>query len=52
MNKKTVKSLRLNRDTLRALTDTTLREAAGGQLTGGGCTDRCTVTCYPCTRYC
>ena len=51
MNKKTVKSLRLNRDTLRALTDATLREVAGGQ-TYGGCTDRCTVTCYPCTRFC
>jgi hypothetical protein len=52
MNKKTVKSLKLNRETLRALADARLRLAAGGIPTGTGCTEACTVTCHPCTKFC
>jgi hypothetical protein len=51
MNKKTVKLLRLNRDTLHALTGANLLRAAGGRPTTG-CTDACTYTCKPCTKFC
>jgi hypothetical protein len=53
MRKKTLKPLTLNRETLRALSETALRNAAGGMPTGAYCTDACTNTCHrPCTTLC
>jgi hypothetical protein len=53
--KRSLKTLKLNRDTLRSLTAPSLRQAAAGdQGTKGctayascGCTQSCGGTCYP-----